>query len=123
MVFLKELLPIVPSGPGIPGHGQGLRHDGHSYYMATETEIPKNRVVSLVREGNHIHANVKEGRERVWHEGAREWIIVAYDNATDQFVLIETVNRDLMRKLSKYKGRSPAEVIGIIQQGGIYESK
>jgi len=83
--FLTELLPIVISGQ-VPGHGQGIKYEGKAYYYACETEIPRKRLVSLVREGNTL--------------ADREWLIVTWDETEESFRLLEVVKKDLMRRLT-----------------------
>lgn len=99
MELLTELLPVLKSGPGIPGHGEGLLIDGRAYYYACETEIPRDRVVSLVREGNT--------------RKDRSWVIVAYDADRGGFVLVERVDRDLMHCLIKYRGAVLSDLLKV----------
>ena len=86
--LLTELVPVSLSGPS-PGHGQGVIYNGHAFYYACEIDIPKDRVVSLVREGNR--------------HSSRSWLIVAWDEGHGGFRLLEIVDRDLMHRIRPYK--------------------
>lgn len=96
MEFYTETLPILRSGPGVPGHGEGLMIAGREYYYACEAPIPRDRVVSLVREGSV--------------DGDRGWAVVAHDPERG-FALLEVVGKNLMRELMKYRGVSSADAI------------
>lgn len=94
--LLTDLVPVVISGPS-PGHGQGLLYNGQAFFYASEIDIPKDRVISLVREGNR--------------KSDRSWLIVAWDEGHGGFRLLETVDRDLMHRIRPYRGLTAEQAV------------
>ena len=71
-MMLDIVIPTIelhPSGPGVEGHGEGISYNGKSYYYRDGKRIPKNKVASLMWEGNWC------GRVH----GDKEYIFVAWN--------------------------------------------
>ena len=53
--LLETVMPSIEpwaSGPGVEGHGEGISYKDKCYYYRDGKRIPKNKVASLMWEGN-----------------------------------------------------------------------
>jgi hypothetical protein len=115
MIILNDFISVKKSGETL-GHGQGLVYNGEEFYYAAEREIPRDRVVSLVRGGNDS-SKYKRNQE----DNGRRWIIVVYDKDSDGFLFLEHVILDLMHRMMVYKGQLVEDVISSYKQLNLKE--
>ncbi len=109
-VAIHEVGPC-PDSTGIEGHGEGLKFGGQIYFYRVGKWVPKDKVVSLVHEGNWC------GRQR----GDREWIIVAWD--CPDFVVLAHVHSGVSEALARFKGLSVAEAVKLVEDEMVVRQK
>lgn len=105
MKILQSIYEPIPNSAGVEGHGEGVEYNGKTYYYRVGCWIPKNKVVSLVWEGNfasRIH-------------GDKDYIIVGYKD--DDIVLLDSnIYMGIRVHMKKFQNKSVDEAILMIEQ-------
>ena len=102
MIILQSYSKAELSNQNQTGCGESLKHANHIFSYRIGKNIPKDRIVSLLWEGNFC------GR----FTGDKEWIIVAWNG--EGFVLLEHVYQNITQKLKNYKNFTNEQAVNLL---------